>query len=252
LYQACQAQLKFDVLYCRMALVLFSNFTSQDKGDTVRRLISGSTPSHDFFLMIVLSILTSTFGLMLGNAAIVVGSMLIAPMLYPILSLSLGITMADFVVISRSFWTIVKSVVFSVTAATAAALLFSTQFPGVTEQINIISQPSLASVIVAIIVGFAGSFALVKPQLNETLPGIAISVSLIPPLAVTGIGIAKLNIDLISGSFLLFLVNIVGVIFASMVTFSLMNFYSQRFKAEEEIEKADQKLETDKKKAKLV
>jgi len=231
-----------------MPIVIFNNFTNRDKVNAVDRLISGGTPSQDFFFMVVLSILTATFGLLLNNSAIIIGSMLIAPILYPILSLSLGITMSDPLLISRSFWTLMKSYALSITAANIATLMFSSELSRVTEEIVLRAHPSLASVVVAIIVGFAASFALVKPQLNETLPGIAISVSLIPPMAVTGIGIARFDWALVSGSFLLFLVNIIGVIFASMITFSLMNFYGQRKDVDETIKKEDVKIERDKKK----
>jgi len=225
-----------------MAITLFSSLTKKDKITAIDRLITGSTPSQDFFLMNILSILTATFGLLLNNAAVIIGSMLIAPILYPLLSLSLGIIMSDFKVISRSFWTITKSIFLGITSAFFATLLFSTQFYEVTPEIASRAYPSLTYVIIAILAGFAASFALVKPQLNETLPGVAISVALIPPLAVTGIGITHLDWDLISGSFLLFLVNTIGVVFASMVTFSLMNFYSERREATYTIKKEDTKI----------
>lgn len=175
--------------------------------------------------------------------------MLIAPILYPILSLSLGIIMADYSLISRSFWTITKSVLLGVTFANIATLLFSSQLTGVTSEIASRAHPSLVSVMIAILAGLAASFALVKRQLNETLPGVAISVSLIPPVAVMGIGIARLDWGLVSGSFLLFAVNLIGVIFASMVTFSLMNFYSQKSEAEKTIVKEERKVEAEVKKA---
>lgn len=225
-----------------MPLVIFNNSKNKDKTMAVERLVAGSTPSQDFFFMVVLSILTATFGLLLNNSAIIIGSMLIAPILYPVLSLSLGITMSDTNLISRSFWTLTKSYALSITAANLTALLFSSQLAQVTEEILVRARPSLASLAVAVIVGFAGSFALVKPQLSEILPGIAISVSLIPPMAVTGIGIARFDWTLVSGSFLLFLVNTIGVVFASMVTFSLMNFYRQRTKADKTIKKEDEKV----------
>jgi len=229
-----------------MAITLFSSLTNKDKVDAVDRLISGSTPSQDFFLMTVLSVLTATFGLLLGNVSVIVGSMLIAPLLNPILSLSLGFIMSDFKVISRSFWTLVKAVALSVTAANFATLLFSTQLESlVGPEITSRTEPSLIYVAIAIIAGFAASFALVKPQLSETLPGVAISVSIIPPLAVTGIGIAKLNWQIISGSFILFLVNLIGIVFASMITFSLMNFYTHRKDADESIKKEDAKIKRD-------
>lgn len=232
-----------------MPITVFSNFTEKDKDNAVERLISGSTPSQDFFLMVVLSILTATFGLLLNSSAVIIGSMLIAPILNPILSLSLGVIMSDYKVISRSFWTLTKSVLLSITAANIAALLFSTQFASITPEIASRAQPSLTYVVIAIIAGLAASFALVKPQLSETLPGIAISVALIPPLATTGIGIAKLDWNLVSGSFLLFLVNAIGIVFASMITFSLMDFHAKRRAADKTISKEDRKILKDLKKA---
>jgi uncharacterized hydrophobic protein (TIGR00271 family) len=232
-----------------MVLVLFHNLTNKDKSQAVERLISGSTPSQDFFFMILLSILTATFGLMLNSVAIIIGSMLIAPMLFPVLSLSLGIIMSDSKLIARAFYTILKAVVFGIIAAFLAGLLFNNHLSAMPTEILSRTQPSLAYLAVAIIAGFAGSFALVKPKLNETLPGIAISVALIPPIAVTGIGMAKLSWPIISGSFLLFIVNTIGVIFASMITFSLMNFYVKRSDAKRVVIKEDQKAKREVKRA---
>ena len=233
-------------------LILFNTLTGKDKSVAVERLIRGSTPSQDFFFMIILSILTATFGLFLANTAIIIGSMLIAPMLYPLLSLSLGIIMSDFKLISRSFYTIVKSVIIAALAGAVATWLFSSQLPELPPLIDTMTQPTLPYVVIAIIAGLAGSFALVKPQLNETLPGIAISVALIPPLATIGIGVARFDWVIISGSLLLFLVNAIGIIFASMITFSLMNFYVKRDKAIETIKKEDQKAKRDHEKAEKI
>lgn len=233
-----------------MVLVLFNNLSKKDKNAAVERLIKGSTPSQDFFLMIILAILTATFGLLLENVAIVIGSMLIAPMLYPVLSLSLGIIMADFQLISRSFYTILKSIAFGAMVAALATLLFSSHFPEITQEIITRTYASLPNVIVAIIAGFAASFALVKPQLSETLPGIAISVALIPPIAVLGVGIAKFSWIIISGSLLLFIVNAIGIVFASMLTFSLMNFYVEKAEAKKTVVKEEKRIEREIKKVK--
>lgn len=227
-------------------LILFNNLTEKDKSHAIERLIKGSTPTQDFFFMIILSILTAAFGLLLNNVAVIIGSMLIAPILYPILSLSLGIIMSDIQLITRAFYTLLKSFTFGVAASAVVTILFSSHFTQITPEIASRIHATLPYVIIAIIAGFAGSFALVKPQLSETLPGIAISVALIPPIAVTGIGIAKLNLAIISGSIVLFLVNTVGVMFASMITFSMMNFYVKRREAHETVEKEDRKAERDK------
>ena len=231
-----------------MVLVLFRNLTEKDKSEAVERLITGSTPNQDFFFMIILSVLTATFGLLLNNAAIIIGSMLIAPMLYPILSLSLGIIMSDTKLISRAFYTILKAFLFGIFSAFLATLLFASHFSEITPEVISRTQATIPYVIVAIVAGLAGSFALVKPKLSETLPGIAISVALIPPVAAVGIGMAKFNWVIISGSFLLFIVNLIGIIFASMITFSMMNFYVKRGEAHKAAEIEDKKVEREVKK----
>jgi len=225
-----------------MSIVLFRNLTDQDKTKAVERLIKGSTPSQDFFFMIILSILTATFGILLENTAVVIGSMLIAPMLYPILSLSLGIDLSDPKLISRSLWTILKSFTYGVAVSAIAAFLFSNHFDEVTSDIFLTNQPSLTHAAIAVIAGIAGSFALVKPQLNETLPGIAISVTLIPPIALTGIGIAKFSSLMISSGLLLFMINFIGITLAGTIVFSLMSFYPKREEAEKTVKKEDSKV----------
>ena len=226
-----------------MALVLFNNLTEKDKSKAIENLITESTPRQDFFLMVVLSVLMATFGLLINNVAVVIGSMLIAPILYPILGLSLGVVMADFKLISRSFYTLLKSMVFGIAAAALIALFFAP------DHEILFAEPSLIYVMIAIIAGLAASFALIKPQLSETLPGVAISVTLIPPLAATGIGIAKFDWNIISDSFVLFLVNAIGIIFASMIVFSLMHLYIKRMDARKAIKKEEKAVEREKENA---
>ncbi|MBU4480176.1 hypothetical protein KKG48_01895 [Patescibacteria group bacterium] len=78
-----------------MKLVLFNNLTEENKVTAIENLITHSTPNQDYFFMIFLSILTAVFGILLGSITVVIGSMLIAPLLSPILSLSLGIIISD-------------------------------------------------------------------------------------------------------------------------------------------------------------
>ena len=230
-------------------IILFNNLKEKDKSIAIERLISGSTPSQDFFYMILLSILTATFGLLINNSAVIIGSMLIAPILYPILSLSLGIVMSDAKLISRAFYTVIKSMTLGIITSAVTTLLFSSHFSGFNTEIISRTQATLPYLGVAIAAGLAGSFALVKPKLNENLPGIAISVALIPPLAVVGIGVAKFSWTIVSGSLLLFLVNAIGVVFASMITFSMMNFYVKKSEAHKTVQKEDMKEERVREKA---
>jgi uncharacterized hydrophobic protein (TIGR00271 family) len=235
-----------------MMTTLFSSLTEKDKNDAIKRLIDSSTPRDDFFLMTVLAILMATLGLLVNSVAIIIGSMLIAPILSPILSISLGIVMADTKLILRSMLTLGKALLWAIAGSAIFTLLFASQ-AGLTHALNteIISrtEPTVINIVIAVVAGLAASFALIKPQLSETLPGVAISVALIPPLAVTGVGLARLEWAVMTDSLILFLINVVAIIFASMTVFSLMNLYVKRPLAERAIEKEDKKLEKEKKKA---
>ena len=227
-----------------MKLVLFSNLTEEEKTDAVERLIAQSTPNQDYFFMIFLSIMTAVFGILLNSITVLIGSMLIAPLLSPILSLSLGIIISDGNLINRSFVTIIKSMAIGVGSAAIASLVFRGM--SIPSDLLVSTEPSLLYVGVAIIAGFAAAFALVKPKLNEMLPGVAISVALIPPIALMGIGISEWSWSMITGGFVVFLVNAIGIIFAGMVTFSLMNFYTKKRVAKEAVKVEDKKLEIEK------
>lgn len=228
-----------------MATTLFSSITKKDKEESIKKLIDDSTPRDHFFLMVILSVIMATFGFLINNTAVIIGSMLIAPLLLPVLGISLGVVMSDTSLISRSFLTIFKSIALSLPAAVLVGLLFSTQ-AGMDVSMNseVLSrmEPSIIFASIAFIAGLAASFASIKPQLNASFPGVAISVALIPPLAVTGIGIARLDWHMVTSSFILFMINVASIIFASMIMFSLMNLYVKRPVADKAIKKEDAKL----------
>ena len=227
----------------------FRNVSDTDKSKAVEKLIQDSTPDYDFFLLVTLSVLMATSGLLLDSAAIVIGSMLIAPVLFPVLSLSLGIVMSDHKLMSRSVYTILKSVVIGIISAITITLLFAPTTKELSFEIFLRTNPSLLALLVSIVAGIAVSVTLVRPKLSATLPGVAISVALIPPLATIGIGIAWFDWSVISGSFVLFLLNIIGIVFASLVSFSILNLYVKRNVAEQTIEKEEKRVEREEKKA---
>ena len=92
-----------------MNVTLVTDLTEKDKAKAIEDLIYNSSPRQDFFLMVVLSVLMATFGLLLNSPTIIIGSMLVAPILFPIMGLSMGIVMVDSKLISRSIRTILKS-----------------------------------------------------------------------------------------------------------------------------------------------
>ncbi len=232
---------------------LFSSLTDKDKDTAVEHLIEESSPRHDFFLLIVLSITMAAFGLLMNSTPVIIGSMLIAPLLYPVLSLSMGVVMAHQQLIARSALTILQALTFAIPSAAAVALFFGPQAPIdvlANPEIQSRLRPDILSAAVAFIAGIAASFALIKPQLNAAIPGIAISVSLIPPLAVTGIGLARFDWPMAANSFVLALVNAACIVFASSIVFSLMRLYTKQRVAKRAIKKDDRAIREEKREAK--
>ena len=227
---------------------LFDNISEQDKVFAVKELIDDSTPRHSFFFLVILSVLMAACGLIINNSAVIIASMLIAPILSPVLSLALGIVIADGKLISRSFFTLLKSVGWAVSLSALTTWMlwnFTTSdfYTELTPEIMERVQPSIVYLLIAIIAGTATAFARVKPDLSEALPGTAIAVALVPPLATIGIGIATLNLNVASGAFAMFVLNLIGIVLAAMVTFSMMNLYTKKTIITKTIEKADEKLE---------
>ncbi|MBI2484517.1 DUF389 domain-containing protein [Candidatus Uhrbacteria bacterium] len=225
-----------------MPITLLDHISSKEKDATIEKLFSHSSPSQDFFLMVSLSVIMATFGLLIDSPMIVIGSMLIAPILYPILSLSMGIVMSDRKVIGRTLLTLGTAIVYASITSVVLTILFGDGTRSNATAVYSQALPSLPHVIVAVVAGFAAAFALVKPQLSEMLPGIAISVSLIPPLAAVGIGIASIDFALARGALLLFIINLVGIVFAGMFVFSLMNFYAKKTVAREVLQEEEKEL----------
>ena len=227
-------------------LARFQAIKDDHKALVVRKLMQSSTPDFDFLYLTGLSVIMATLGLLADSPAIVIGSMLIAPVLYPILGIALGIVMSNASVLGRSTVSLIRALGVGLGLAALAALLFG-ESGNLTGEILLRTDPNLISISVAIAAGLAVSYALAQPEWSETLPGIAISVALIPPLAVVGIGIAWLDGEMIVGSLLLLAVNIAGIVFAAMVSFSLMNLHEKHDIAESTIKREDTRIEEEEK-----
>lgn len=222
---------------------LFNTVSNEEKSAAIEHLFERSAPSQDFFLMVLLSVLMATLGLLVDSPAVIVGSMLIAPILYPTLGLAMGIIMSDIDLSSKSLLVLAKASGLGLIVATGTALLFSSQAGEFGNEIILRTEPSLLYAAIGVIAGLAAAFALIKPKLSETLPGVAISVALVPPLAVIGIGLARFDLAIVLNSLLLFVINVVGVVFAATIVFSLMNLHVKRSEAKKVIKQEEKKIE---------
>lgn len=219
--------------------------TDKQKTVAVARLIKASTGDFDFYLFAFFGIIMAALGLILDSAEVVIGGMLIAPVLYPLLSLALSLVLADSNLLYRSARTVFISFGLSIFVAYLVSLLTILVTNGdlMSGQVLARAHPSVLYFAIAFISGFAATYALMHANLNELLPGVAISVSLVPPLAVVGIGVASGEAALATAAFELFAINVVGIVFASTIAFSLIRPQSTHKVAESAIKQEDKRLE---------
>jgi len=219
--------------------VFVTSFLDQKK--TLQELLEESRDRADFYILLMLATFIATLGLLSNNVAVIIGGMLIAPILFPILGLAMGIVTSSGLAIGRSFKILIRSVGLVLGFSIITAFLFGAP-TDVGEQILLRIEPDLNLFLIAFAAGLAVSYSWVKQNLSAALPGIAVAVALVPPLATVGIGLALWDRLIIAGALNLFLVNIIATVLGSVIIFSLFGF--SRLQKEEEQKIIEEEFES--------
>jgi len=162
----------------------------------------------------------------LGNAAIIIGGMLVTPVLTPVLLISLGIATGEISAIKGAAILLGKSSAILILGGIILSLVFgSPDAPFILE--DTVTTAALYF-LVALAAGVAGTFAWARKDVIDIMPGVAIAVSLVPPLVLVGIGIGQGDGVLARSNFLIYLLNLFGIVVGSLIVFSLLQFYKTR------------------------
>lgn len=181
-------------------------------------LLTGSDPRPSFFLLVAVSTLIAAFGLVMNNTAVVIGAMLVAPLMTPILGLALSLVRSDQELSRIALRSEVIGVIISILAGVLIGLTLPDYFEPTAEMLSR-TQPSLFDLLVAVLAGLAGAYALVDEKLSPVLPGVAISTAIVPPLANCGMCLALGAYQGAAGSFLLFFTNFLSILLVSVAVF---------------------------------
>lgn len=204
---------------------LFSAIPTLDREQQVaiyKRVRRGARPDTDYFVMMGLSAIIATYGLLQGSSAVIIGAMLVAPLFTPILALSLAIVQGDIRLIRLAVEAALKGIVLAVGLAVLLTALSPLQI--VTNEIAVRTSPNLFDLAVALSSGAAGAYAMAREDVAAALPGVAIAAALVPPLGVIGIGLALGDSTITLGSSLLFTTNLIAITLAGSITLILLGF----------------------------
>ncbi len=218
-----------------------ASFIEQQK--TLSQLLHESHARADYYFLLALASFIATLGLITNNASITVGGVLITPILFPLLSLAMGVVTSSPRAMGRGIKIILRSVTMVFLVSLLTAFVFASDEVG--EEILSRIQPDLIFFIISFVSGVAVAYSWVKQDLSATLPGVAVSVSLLPPLCAVGIGTVMTDRLIVSGALTLFLVDLCATVIGAIIVFSLFGFSSLRKEEEEKIieEKDEEKVQ---------
>ncbi len=184
------------------------------------RLESGGTLTVDFAVMTGLSSGIASLGMLRDSVAVVIGAMLVAPLMTPLLAVGKALVEAN----ARMFRQATKALGAGFLFALLVPVVIGLIVPGndLTDEVLARGTPNLLDLAIAGLSGLAGAYALARPGLAGTLVGVAIAVALVPPLAAAGILIANLDLEMASGALLLFVTNLVAIALGAALAYRLM------------------------------
>lgn len=180
-----------------------------------------------YFIMLVLACLIALLGLLLNSPAVIIGAMLISPLMGPILSCGLALTVADWALGKKAARNVAFSVAETILIATLATFL--SPLKDATPEILARTNPNLMDLLIAFFSGAAGTLALCsRKSALMILPGVAIATAVMPPLATAGYGLSTGQWGIAGGAFMLFFTNLTAIIISADIVFLLVGFRPER------------------------
>ncbi|MGV9570606.1 DUF389 domain-containing protein [Streptomyces nigra] len=194
-------------------------------------LASGDTTSKRsaFWTMLTLAAIIAGGGVLTDSTATVIGAMIIAPLSTPIMGIALGSVLrrrtgSATVVFLAGLLVVALGMLMSLVLPSDYDLLSNSQIASRTS-------PDLMDLVAALATGLAGAVALARRDVASVLPGVAIAISLVPPLVVVGVCLGKLSGWLALGALALFVSNLFALVFAGMVVFAALGYAGDADKA---------------------
>ena len=193
--------------------------TPERRQDVREEIADISTPSRSFYVLVAISATIAAYGLLANSTAVVIGAMLVAPLMGPIFGIALAIATGDRRLLARAAASEVVGVLVAIGLAALIGLIpLRLEFG---SEIAARVQPTIYDIIIAVASGLAGAYAIINERVNSALPGVAVAVAVVPPLATCGVCIAVGSWGQAWGAFLLFGANFLAIEIAAALVFTV-------------------------------
>lgn len=193
-------------------------------------VMAGASLNKGYVAFVLLAALLATLGLLADDGAIVIASMVVAPLFGPLMGISLGTVMAERKLVQKALVAELAGVLIALLVGALAGLVVPGYYLLDSGQVQARIQPNLTHIGLAIGAGVAGALSLTSVAMNN-LVGVAVAVALMPPAIVTGMGIGQADWTMARGSGLLLVVNVLAGLMAATITFRVQKILpSKRYR----------------------
>ena len=204
----------------------FPTMERAERQELFARIETGAVGGRDYVVMMVLSATLASLGLLQGSTAVVIGAMLVAPLMGPLLGAGLALVQGNLELMRRS----IAVTVTGIGLGLAIAMIFGALNPSYepTMEVEARGTPDLFDLFIALVSGMAAAYAQCRTHLSGSLAGVAIAAALLPPLAVVGIAatLGENEIAIFAG--ILLMTNVVAIIIGAATIFRLIGTQAQR------------------------
>ena len=200
-------------------------YSRENKQKAVAELLENTIPDRDFYLLVIGAIILAACGILIDSIPVLIASMIVAPLAYPILSLGLSIIARDGKLLLHSLSMLLLSVALAVIIGGIFSLFVKSYFD-VAERVLISFFPNVFfDILIAVVSGADAVYGLIRSKVGAAMTGIGIAVSLMPPLVATGIGLFDPANDLAVRAGSIFLLNVLGILVGSIITFWIFSIH---------------------------
>jgi len=182
----------------------------------------GSQPTATYYVLLSISELIAAFALIIGSDATLIGANVVAPLMTPIIGISLGLMRGDLRLLRTALVAEFGGALIAVVLVYLLGLmpLWGDPTPSLLAQ----TKPTLIDLLVAALAGFAGVLAMIDERVSPALPGVAIATALNPPVAAIGLCLAFGAYQGAWGAFLLFFANVLAILAVAAILFLIAGF----------------------------
>jgi uncharacterized hydrophobic protein (TIGR00271 family) len=198
----------------------FQNQMFIEGADTPRRVFN-------FFMLLGLATVIATYGLISSSTATIIGAMIVAPLMGPIMATTAAVVLGSTQRALRALALTLAGIVFVILFSMLLTVIVPDFVVSFTQNAELVSRinPGLLALLTALGSGAAGAFITSRAEIADSIGGVAIAISLVPPLCVVGIGLEQGNTDAAMGALVLFLTNYLAILFAGGITFWLLGMW---------------------------